>query len=84
LVLATVTCRRLPEDDLKLDEWELSDQIIVLGFDSTSSNTGDHKGLNKQLLWLACRHHILELVIGAAYTKLFVDTKSPEVTLFKS
>ena len=25
-----------------------------------------------QILWLACRHHILELVVGAALTELFV------------
>ena len=38
--------------------------------------------LGRQILWLACRHHILELVVGAAFTELFGDTKSPEVTLF--
>ena len=40
--------------------------------------------LDRQLLWLACRHHILELVIGAAFRSIFGDTKSPEVTLFKT
>ena len=35
------------------------------------------------LLWLACRHHILELVIGAAFFQLFGDTKAPDVILFK-
>ncbi|CAI6355634.1 unnamed protein product [Macrosiphum euphorbiae] len=44
-------------------------------FDTTSSNTGKNKGscvllerkLGKNLFWLACRHHIFELVIGAAF-----------------
>ncbi|KAL5255703.1 hypothetical protein ACHWQZ_G011059 [Mnemiopsis leidyi] len=40
--------------------------------------------LGKQLLWLACRHHILELVVGAAFTELLGDTKSPQVTFFKT
>ena len=75
-----------------LDSWSLTEKIAAVGFDTTSSNTGVHRGavtilqqlLNKQLLWLACRHHVLELIIGAAFTELFGDTKSPEVTLFKS
>ena len=74
-----------------LDDWEIADRIIAIGFDTTSSNTGVHRGacrilqqlLNRQLLWLACRHHILELVVGAAFTELFGETKSSEVTLFK-
>ena len=45
--------------------------------------TGLQQLLGRQILWLACRHHILELVVGAAFTELFGDTKSPEVTLFK-
>ena len=39
--------------------------------------------LNRNLLWMACRHHILELVIGSTFKTLFGDTKSPECTLFK-
>ena len=74
-----------------LDEWEITEKIIACGFDTTSSNTGVHKGackllqelLSRQILWLACRHHILELVVGAAFFELFGDTTSPEVTLFK-
>ena len=74
-----------------LDDWKIAEKIIASGFDTTSSNTGVHKGaitilqelLDRQLLWLACRHHILELVVGAAFTELFGETKSPEVTLFK-
>ena len=58
-----------------LEEWGLKDLIIACGFDTTSSNTGIHKGscvllqemLQRQLLWLACRHHILELLVKAAY-----------------
>ena len=74
-----------------LVEWGVAEKIIACGFDTTSSNTGVNKGccvilktlLNRQILWLACRHHIPELIIGTAFTTLFGDTKSPEVTLFK-
>ena len=72
-------------------EWGVAEKIIACGFDTISSNSGVNKGccvilqtlLNRQILWLACRHHIPELIIGAAFTALFGDTKSPEVTLFK-
>ena len=75
-----------------LDDWDLSSYIIAFGFDTTSSNTGVYREactllqqfLDRQLLWLACRHHIRELVIGAAFRSIFGDTKSPEVTLFKT
>ena len=76
-----------------LDDWQLTSYIVSMGFDTTSSNTGVNKGactllqvqqlLDRNLLWMACRHHILELVIGNTFTTLFGDTKSPEVTLFK-
>ena len=63
-----------------LVEWGVAEKIIACGFDTTSSNTGVNKGccvilqtlLNRQILWLACRHHIPELIIGAAFTTLFV------------
>ena len=62
-----------------------------MGFDTTSSNTGIRKGactilqevLQRQLLWMACRHHVLELVIGAAFGELFGATSGPEVPIFK-
>ena len=73
-----------------LEDWGLKDLIIACGFDTTSSNTGIHKGscvllqemLQRQLLWLACRHHILELLVKAAYHQVFGDTKAPDVKLF--
>ena len=73
-----------------LEDWGLKDLINACGFDTTSSNTGIHKGscvllqemLQRQLLWLACRHHILELLVKAAYHQVFGDTKAPDVKLF--
>ena len=40
--------------------------------------------LNRQILWMACRHHVLELIVGTAFKHLFGETTSPElVTFFK-
>ena len=74
-----------------LHDWNLTEKIVAVGFDTTSSNTGVHRGactilqqlLNRQILWMACRHHVLELIVGAAFKHLFSETTSPEVTLFK-
>lgn len=53
-------------------DWKVSDQVVGISFDTTSANTGRLNGacvlieqkLGKDLLWLACRHHVLEVVCG--------------------
>ena len=75
-----------------LDNWNVTEKIIALGFDTTSSNTGIRKGsctilqqlLERQLLWLACRHHIPERIIAVSFITLFGETKGPDVPLFKT
>jgi hypothetical protein len=60
-------------------EWNAAKNIFAMGFDTTSSNTGVHAGaatlleakLDKKLLYLACRHHILEIVAEAVFSTLF-------------
>ena len=57
------------------------------------SNTGICNGcctllvnlLERQVLWLACRHHILEFILKATFTELFVfeDTADLEQTFFR-
>ena len=62
-----------------------------MGFDTTASNTGVHRGactflqlqLQRQLLWRACCHHIAELILRSAFDSLFGNTTGPEVVLFK-
>ncbi|KZR97635.1 Cc8K15.2-like protein, partial [Daphnia magna] len=52
-----------------LDEWEVTDNVVGMVFDTTASNTGRWKGcatsieftLDRAVLWLACRHHMYEL-----------------------
>ena len=73
-----------------LDNWSVTEKIIECGFDTTAANTGLYKGactilqqlLRRQILWMACRHHILELVVRSTFKHLFGETNSPEVTLF--
>ena len=51
------------------------DCVKVLSFDTTASNTGIHSGccqllgeaLGRPLLHLACRHHIMELILAAVF-----------------
>jgi hypothetical protein len=73
-----------------LKEWDLVDCIIGMSFDTTSSNTGIRNGacvilerlLGKKLLYLACRHHILELVVENVFKIYFGTTTSPDVKFF--
>ena len=41
------------------------------------------KVLGRDLLHLACRHHVYELPLKNVFEKYFGKTKSPEVALFK-
>lgn len=73
-----------------LEGWDLSDRVVALVFDTTASNSGVHKGaaklieerLGRKLLYLACRHHILEVVVGAVWRLLFGSIHGPENKLF--
>jgi hypothetical protein len=53
--------------------WNITDQVKCMCFDTTSVNSGPKNGacilleqkLNKDMLWCACRHHILEIALEA-------------------
>ena len=74
-----------------LEDWNLSDKVVSMVFDTTASNTGRLNGacthiekmLEKNLLYFACRHHVMELVAKAAFTTLFKSTRGPDEVLFK-
>ena len=61
-------------------------------FDTTASSTGYKAGacvliekkLQKNLLYLACRHYVFELLIVAAFETTLGGSSAPEVKLFKS
>ena len=74
-----------------VNRWKIANSIVGLSFDTTSSNTGHKSGacvileqlLGRDLLHLACRHHILELIAGAAFYEVMGASSAPEILLFK-
>jgi len=75
----------------QLKSWHCESFIIGLCFDTTASNTGRHSGacqlletaLNRNLLWLACRHHMHEILLSDVFTVCFGPSSGPEVIFFK-
>ena len=74
-----------------IQEWELENLVRAMCFDTTSSNTGRSSGaciileqlLGRHLLHFGCRHHILELVLAAAFGECLGPISSPEILVFK-
>jgi len=74
-----------------LHEWSLCDKVVAMSFDTTAANTGQVNGactllqqkIEKDLLWLACRHHVHEVICGDVYKKLFGSSSGPNVELFR-
>ncbi|KAG7170153.1 hypothetical protein Hamer_G012397 [Homarus americanus] len=75
-----------------IEDWSCASNIKALCFDTTSSNTGRVQGavihlealLEKQLLRLGCRHHVMELVVRAAASNIFGKTSAPTDPLFQT
>lgn len=75
-----------------LNDWKCVDDMGTLVFDSITSNTGDltaacvskQKLLQKELLWLPCRHHIGERILVHCWQSLEIESSSrPQTFLFK-
>ena len=72
-------------------EWGVADKIVAFNFDTTASNTGIWSGsairlnqfLNRPVLYLACRHHVFELLAKNTFNKIVGYDPSPEVSMFK-
>jgi len=74
-----------------MTEWNCSNQIVNMAFDTTSSNTGHltaaciaiQTKLQRAILWSGCRHHIGEVILSHVFNDLNIEaSKSPDVTLF--
>ena len=73
----------------EIRSWGLEDRIVVMCFDTTASNTGCKGGvcimleseLGKELLNLACRHHVSEIVLEKVFS-LHESATSPRLELF--
>jgi hypothetical protein len=75
-----------------LQEWGVANRVCAMSFDTTSSNTGMKSGAcilieemlgGVDLLWLACRHYIFELIIGAVFQVCMGYSSAPDVLMFK-
>jgi hypothetical protein len=61
-----------------------------MSFDTTSANTGRFRGacvlfekqIGRELLWLACRHHVMELILAKVFTVCFGSSSCPEIRIF--
>lgn len=73
-------------------EWGIVRKIKAVCADTTAVNTGRFNGaisrlehrLSYELLYLACRHHVYELALRAAFECKFGPTTGRDVPLFAS
>ena len=73
-----------------LIDWGIFHRVIALCFVTTASNTGLERGANvlieqklgRQCLWLACLHHILDLLMEAAIAEKLGPTSGPRKKYF--
>lgn len=75
-----------------LRQWNIVEHVSGMSFDTTASNTSlkigacsiIEKTLGRELLWLACRHHIMEIMLSAVFTHCIGDISAgPGILLFK-
>lgn len=74
-----------------LVEWDLTEMVKAICFDTTSSNIGRLNGacilleqlLDRELLYLPCRHHIYELVLKSTFDVKMPGSTGPDVKIFK-
>lgn len=70
-----------------LDQWECKEQVVAQVSDTVGTNTGYNKGaahyielkLGRKLIYLACRHHLLEIIPKHLFDKLIEKSTSPEL-----
>ncbi|KAG8184204.1 hypothetical protein JTE90_015566 [Oedothorax gibbosus] len=75
----------------EINKWGAAEKIEAMCFNTTAANTGCWKGtctlleqyFEKHLLYLACRHHILELLLKAVFESKFGATTGPQPEMFK-
>ena len=74
----------------QLKVWGVEKNIVALVFDTTSSNSGVHRGatvrlqtaLGRPVFFLACRHHVSELFVKACWYAIFEADLSPDCKFF--
>jgi len=74
-----------------LEDWGVKERIQAMSFDTTSSNTGCKSGactllaemIGRDLLHLACRHHMMEIVAEKVFVACDIPSTGPDILLFK-
>ena len=74
-----------------IEEWSILPAIRGFVFDTTASNTGWQSGatvrlnylLGRVILYLACRHHIMELLAKNPFHAVVGYDPSPDILMFK-
>ncbi|KAG7168401.1 hypothetical protein Hamer_G002435, partial [Homarus americanus] len=69
-----------------LKDWNVDDQVVAMCFDTTAANTGHVRGactlieerLGRNLLYLPCRHHILEVVLRDVFKAVHGSSNGPD------
>lgn len=76
----------------ELENWGLLEKIQGFVFDTTAPNSGRLNGacvlleqkLGRNILFLACRHHIFEIILQAVFIEAkFAPSSGPDIPLFK-
>lgn len=73
-----------------LVDWNIADKVVAASFDTTSTNTGLGNGalaflnkfLGRELIDLACRHHIFEIALKNVFDTVCGTTSAPETLIF--
>lgn len=72
-------------------QWDVLEHIVSMVFDTTATNSGHTNGacaifelehLKRKILWLACRHHVHEIVLETNYKCIFGPSSSPDNPVF--
>ena len=88
-IYGQTVCNRVMEE---LQKWKCVNSIKGMVFDTTRTNTGVHTGacvtfqksLGKPIFWLACRHHVLEIILSKVFCSLGIEkSTTPEIEIFK-
>ncbi|KAG0726267.1 hypothetical protein GWK47_036965 [Chionoecetes opilio] len=75
----------------EVDEAGVRNKIIAFCFDTTASNTDMVQGacirieqeLGRSLLWLACRHHVNEVILKDVFEASLGSSSGPDIGIFK-
>jgi hypothetical protein len=75
----------------QLQSWNCDSLVVGMCFDTTASNTGRLNGackllevnVGRALLWLACRHHMHEILLSDVFTVCFGPSTGPEILFCK-